>query len=273
MTVHNDGPTPDPGPVTVTDTLPAGLTFASGTADGWACAAAGTAVTCERDGDFAVDATDVITLTVDVGAKAYPTVSNTAEVSTPSNDTDPADDTSTIESPVDGSAVLTIDKSLDSQKGDKAVWEITVTNDGPTETTKAIRVTDKLPKGLKYVSATGEGWDCSARGRVVTCDYDGALAVDESASIKITTTITVDDGSEIVNVATVEGGNKAVDSGVLSDDATATAPSAEDDNGLIPDTGGPALWLLLAGLLSVLGGGVLVARRRPKSPQVVGKHL
>ncbi|WP_456695174.1 isopeptide-forming domain-containing fimbrial protein [Aeromicrobium sp. P5_D10] len=269
LTVHNDGTTPDPGPISVTDELPAGLKFVSGTADNWACAANGQKVTCDRDGALAVDATDVIKLTVDVGAKAYPSVTNTAVVSTPSNDIDPVNDKSTIESPVDGSAMLTIDKSLDKQKGDEAVWSIVVTNEGPTETTKAIRVTDKLPKGLKFVSAQGEGWDCSAAGRTVTCDYDGALAVDQSAEIQITTKITVDDGSEIVNVATVEGGNKAAESGVLSDDATAVAPEAE---GLIPDTGGPALWLLLAGLLGVFGGGVLVTRRRPKAPQSAGRH-
>lgn len=271
LSVHNDGPTADPGPVKVTDDLPAGLTFVSGTADGWGCAAQGKLVTCERDGALAVDATEVITLKVDVGAKAYPSVSNTAIVSTPSNDTDPGDNTSTVESPVDGSAVLTIDKSLDDQDGDTAVWSIVVTNEGPTETTKSIKVTDKLPKGLKFVSAKGDGWDCSAAGRTVTCDRDAPLAVGDSAEILVTTKITLDDGSEIVNVASVEGGNKAVDSGVLSDDATAVAPEAD---GLIPDTGGPALWLLLAGLLSVFGGGLLVSRRRaPKAQQSAGRHL
>lgn len=265
LTVHNDGPTPDPGPIAVTDELPTGLTFVSGTAEGWTCAAEAQLVTCDREGDFAVDETEVITLKVDVDAKAYPSVINTAIVTTPSDDTDPEDNSSTITTPVDGSAVLTIDKSLDHQDGDQAVWSIQVTNEGPTETTKRIRVTDKLPKGLKFVSAEGDGWTCS-NGQTVTCDFDGALAVGETVEILITTKITIEDGSEIVNVATVEGGNKVAESGVLSDDATAVAPEAD---GQIPDTGGPMLWLLLAGLIGVFGGSALVIRRRPK----VGRHL
>ena len=46
LEVTNTGPTPDPGPVTVTDTLPPGVTYVSATGDGVACDATGQTVTC-----------------------------------------------------------------------------------------------------------------------------------------------------------------------------------------------------------------------------------
>lgn len=276
LTVGNQGPTADPGVVTVTDQLPAGLTYVAAKATGWECGAVQQLVTCTRTGSFAVDASEAIVLTVGVGAAAYPSVVNTAQVASPAVDTDPSDNASSVPSVVAGSSLLSIDKSLDEQDGRQAVWSIKVTNKGPTVTTAPIVVTDDLPKTLSFVSATGDGWTCSEAARVVTCTYAGPLAVGATATISVTTKIIVDDGSTVTNVASVDGGN-SVDDGsgsndpgegqTVSDDATVTAPGVDSD-GLIPDTGGVALWLLLAGLALVAAGGVLVTRRRPSG----GKH-
>ncbi len=46
ITVSNSGLTEDPGPLTVTDTLPTGLTYRSTTGAGWSCMATGQVVTC-----------------------------------------------------------------------------------------------------------------------------------------------------------------------------------------------------------------------------------
>jgi uncharacterized repeat protein (TIGR01451 family)/fimbrial isopeptide formation D2 family protein/LPXTG-motif cell wall-anchored protein len=274
LTVHNAGPTADPGVVTVTDQLPAGLTYVSGTAAGWTCDEVAGLVTCDRAGDFAMDATEQIVLTVTVGAEAYPSVSNTATVASPADDTDPDNNVSTVTDPVAGTAVLAIDKKLVSNKGDDAVWSIAVTNNGPTETTAPIVVTDKLPAGLKYVDAAGTGWVCDHVGRAITCTYASTLAVDGTASIRIKTTITAKDGEEIVNVASVSGGDASganTDDGGdgATDDATVTAPDAS--GGLLPDTGGAELWVLLVGLMVMAGGGFFVTRRRPGTPR--GRHL
>lgn len=42
---------------------------------------------------------------------------------------------------------------------------------GPTYST--VEVTDTLPEGFNFVSATGDNWNCSAVGQEVTCVYDG----------------------------------------------------------------------------------------------------
>lgn len=271
MTVHNGGPTADPGPITVTDQLPAGLTFVSGAADGWSCGEAAGLVTCTSDAGLAVDETEQVTLNLNVGAAAYPNITNAAQVTSEAEDLDPANNVSTVTDPVAGSSVLTIDTSRTYSKGTKAVWSIVVANTGPTETTAPITVTDKLPSGLEYVSADGAGWVCKVPGRTITCVFDGLLALGETASIRVVTTITADDGSEIVNEASAVGGN-ATGGGAIDpvvDDATVTAPSSHGLGALLPNTGGPVWWLLLAGLGCLGGGALVLTRRRP----VRGKHV
>jgi uncharacterized repeat protein (TIGR01451 family)/fimbrial isopeptide formation D2 family protein len=266
LTVRNDGPTADPGVVTVTDRLPAGLTYVSATAAGWACGSAEQVVTCTRDGSLAVDASETIALTVDVAAAAYPTVVNTASVTSASVDTDPDDNTSSASARVAGSAVLTIQKSLKAHDAEHATWSIVVANTGPTETVAPVVVTDALPKGLALKAAKGEGWTCAPSGRTVTCTHAGTMAVGQQAELVVDTDVTLTDGSEIVNVASVVGGDESRGGKVMSNGASVTAPDVKDEqdgigpDGLLPDTGGPAFWLLLAGLALVLGGATMVRR-------------
>jgi uncharacterized repeat protein (TIGR01451 family) len=77
--VANNGPSGATGQVTVTDTLPAGLSYASGSGTNWSCGAAGQDVTCTHPGLNGASLPD-ITLTVDVAAAAAPSVTNTASV-------------------------------------------------------------------------------------------------------------------------------------------------------------------------------------------------
>ena len=62
VTVRNAGPTDDPGPVTVSDTLPAALQPVGATGDGWACATAGQVVTCTRSSGLAKGASSELQL-------------------------------------------------------------------------------------------------------------------------------------------------------------------------------------------------------------------
>lgn len=81
LTVKNNGPQSASGTITVTDTLPTGLTYVSASGTGWACGAAGAVVTCTNAGPVASGVTmNVITLTVAVAAGAVPSVTNTASV-------------------------------------------------------------------------------------------------------------------------------------------------------------------------------------------------
>ena len=73
--LFNNGVTSS-GAITVTDTLPAGLTFVSAIGASWTCAAAGQVVTCTTSASIPGN----ITLTVTPNAGAAPSVTNTAVV-------------------------------------------------------------------------------------------------------------------------------------------------------------------------------------------------
>jgi MSHA biogenesis protein MshQ len=79
LTVSNGGPNAETGPITVTDTLPSGLSLVSASGAGWTCGSAGKVVTCSHPGPLDVSASlPPITLTVAVAASG--SMTNTASV-------------------------------------------------------------------------------------------------------------------------------------------------------------------------------------------------
>lgn len=78
-TVTNNGPSAEPGPITITDTLAQGLVFDAASA-GWTCTATTTTVTCTRTGSLAVNASASLTLTVHADPVASGSFSNTVTV-------------------------------------------------------------------------------------------------------------------------------------------------------------------------------------------------
>lgn len=92
MIATNNGPNSDPGPITITDTLPVGLTYVGGSA-GWACSAAGQDVTCTQTGALANGASTTLTITATVDAGASGTITNTATVGGQTNDISQANNT------------------------------------------------------------------------------------------------------------------------------------------------------------------------------------
>ncbi|HLA70542.1 MAG TPA: hypothetical protein VK624_03460 [Steroidobacteraceae bacterium] len=82
--------------VTVTDTLPAGLTYNSATGTGWTCAAVAQVVTCTHPPLLNEGASHPpITLTVNVLESAAASVTNSVTVSTPSFDSNATNNTAT----------------------------------------------------------------------------------------------------------------------------------------------------------------------------------
>lgn len=93
------GPTTDS--ITVTDTIPTGLTFISANGTNWTCSATGQALTCTYNGPALAPGAfaPTITLRVNVTSAAAPGVTNTATVTTP-GDTNPRNNTDTNNTPV-----------------------------------------------------------------------------------------------------------------------------------------------------------------------------
>jgi len=82
ITVQNIGGLSMSGTITVTDTLPAGMSYLSGTGTGWSCSAITGGATCTNPGPLGAGASSVITLTVNTTAGgSFPFASNLATVS------------------------------------------------------------------------------------------------------------------------------------------------------------------------------------------------
>ncbi len=108
IVVSNQGPSDEDNTVTVTDTLPAGLTYVSGGGAGWTCAAAGQTVTCTNSASLPVgQAYPDLVITVLPDMSAVPTVTNTASVSSATFDNQSANNTDS-----DPTNVLDLDPSL-----------------------------------------------------------------------------------------------------------------------------------------------------------------
>jgi len=70
VSIVNAGTAATTGALTVTDTLPTGMTFVSGTGAGWSCSASGQKVTCANPESLAAGASTTLTLTVAIGGSA-----------------------------------------------------------------------------------------------------------------------------------------------------------------------------------------------------------
>jgi uncharacterized repeat protein (TIGR01451 family) len=123
-----------------------------------------------------------------------------------------------------GAADLAITK-LDSPDpvaaGTALTYTIQVRNFGP-DTATGVTVTDQLPKGVDFISATTTAGNCARKGRKVTCAIGqvGVPTIDYSVPPTVTITVVPRQIGVISNTATVKGGQK--DPVASNDKATAT---------------------------------------------------
>ena len=300
LTVTNVGSGPTSGPITVTDTLPTGLTYASASGSGWSCTG-GATVSCINNSVLPVGAFTSIALRVDVSSGATAVTVNTATVATAgdpnaTNNTasDPTNvmggsgqDTPGTTTPTStptqglqptptrtpmlaltptptgaptltltptptrtpmlaltptptGAPTLTLtatptrtptlaltptptrtptltptntpapppDLVLDKRHsgsfraGQTGTYTLTVTNVGSGPTSGPITVTDTLPTGLTYASASGSGWSCTG-GATVRCINNSALPAGVFTTIALRVNVSSVAAALTVNTATV----------------------------------------------------------------------
>ena len=225
LTARNNGPQSAAGTITVSDTLPAGLTYVSATGTGWTCSNASGTVTCTRSGPVTSGTTlPAITLTVAVGAAAAPSVTNTATVASNTTfDPDSTDNSSSVTSAVTLPTDLTIAQSQTGNftQGQSGSYSITVTNSGGVASSGTITVTDTLPAGLTPGTATGTGWTCNTAGQTVTCTRADALSGGSSyPAISVPVTVAPNSALSLTNTASVSGGNDSNTGNNSSSDPT-----------------------------------------------------
>jgi uncharacterized repeat protein (TIGR01451 family) len=233
LTVSNVGTAATTGTITVTDTLPNGLGFVSGTGAGWSCLANGQVVTCTNAGPIATNnGTSTIALTVSVAAAAVPSVSNMATVSTAGDSNaanNSASDPTMVAPPAAPDLALAITPNPASfTVGTNGVYTLTVSNVGNGATTGTITVTDTLPNGLGFVSSTGTGWSCSANAQIVTCTNAGPIAANNGMSaVMLTVSVAAVAVPGVTNMASVStaGDNNAANNSASN--PTTVNPAAQ----------------------------------------------
>ena len=271
LTVTNNGPTEDPGAVTVTDTLPTGLSYVSATGTGWSCAGSGQVVTCTWAGAYAAGATSQITLNVTVLPTAVGGLTNTATVMGTATDPVIENNTST-----DSVNVLPLVDLRLTKKGSPVdanghiIWTLSVSNGGPNIAPGPIVVTDPLPETLQYISFSGSGWVCAQAGQTVTCTYSADLGVNRVAPDLLLTTRVAPGtpaGTNITNTASVQLPNGVlVDTNHGNNTSTASqkvpAKPVTPSKPLAPTGADVVRFILMALVLGGVGIVMVVYSRR-----------
>ncbi|WP_332644775.1 COG1361 S-layer family protein [Aeromicrobium sp.] len=196
--------------VTVTDVLPAGVTFLNSAPD---CTNAGGTLTCAM-GDLLAGQTVPLVIQVEVPADfAGNTLVNTATVSSPTSfDPDQSNNKATATTTVKRQADLAVTKvckpDTSAPAGTEAFCDIHVDNLGPSDA-KDVQLTDVLtsatPFELVSVTASPSG-TCAptSSGAVttvtVTCDL-GTEPAGGRTTVRVT--VTADDAAEVNDVASV----------------------------------------------------------------------
>lgn len=216
VTVTNLGPDAATN-VVVTDTLPAGATFGSATPDQGSCGEAAGVVTCSLGG---ISSGSSVNITIIITPTSTGTAVNTVSVTGDENDPDSnnnSDTENTAVDPVPQNADLTIAKSDSPDPiivNQQLTYTLTVSNTGPDTATNVV-VTDTLPAGAAFGSATAEQGSCGEAAGVVTCNL-GNIADGDSVIVTIVVTPTVVGNN--VNSASVIGDVNDPDPGDNSDD-------------------------------------------------------
>jgi len=198
VTATNRGPSPATG-IVVQDALPAGLTLDSATPSrGTYDPATGTWTI----GDLALSTSATLTLVASVDATGA--LVNTAKKAAQTEvDPNPLNDQASVSLNATATADIGVGKAmspLTPAVGQEVTFTVTATNHGPSPATGAV-VTDQLPAGLTFVSATASQGTYDASSGAWTV---GNLAASRSALLSVTALVTA--GGQFTNTASRTAG-------------------------------------------------------------------
>jgi uncharacterized repeat protein (TIGR01451 family) len=169
-------------------------------------------------GSLAPSATQTFTITVHINPAATGPVINTATVTAtnPTEDTNPANNSSTATTTVQRLADLGITKTAPAtaNEGTDVSYTLTVTNNGPSASSGGT-VRDELPAGVTFVSASA---GCTNAAGVVTCSFGTLLP---GVSVTFSITLHIAGCGAISNTATVTATSPTEDIVLSNNAATA----------------------------------------------------
>jgi len=261
----NNGPSDADNPQ-VSITLPGSLEFVSGSGNGFSCSASGLVVTCSRAAALAVGETftslNLVTKVVDV---ASGNVTITPRITSIVDDPNPNNNQESVVPPItiSAGADLQITQTSPTQVAvseQEVVFNLSATNNGPSDANNGVSVTYVLPAGFEYVSAvpTGANWQaCTTSGSVatgitITCNNPANYASGRTDPIAITVkapqaTSQIDSYNLIANIAPI-GGNP-------------TDPISANNQSTLPISVGPD------------GAGLSISKSRSPNPVAEGQLI
>ncbi|MGH8278142.1 MAG: hypothetical protein ACRETQ_01040 [Gammaproteobacteria bacterium] len=247
--------------LTLTDALPAGMTFVSDTVSGGSCSGT-TTVTCTLP-SLAPQATwqpsITVTATTAGSIQDTATVLGNQPLPTPAHNT--ATTTTTVTAPqVALSLTYTGPNGITVNSGQSLVYALTVTNTDKTNPANNLTLTTTLVAGVSVVSDAAAGGSCTTSDSSVTCTL-ATLAAGATWTPSLTVSVSSSDAGQtvITDAATV----KASNSNTASITASVTVASAPppppppSGGGSSGGGGGSLAWLEL-----LLLSGMAVARAR-----------
>jgi uncharacterized repeat protein (TIGR01451 family) len=185
LDVGNNGPEDATG-VVLSDVLPAGVSPASVETSQGTCSGT-TTVSCALDTLAVGDGAEVVITAV---ATAAGTLLDTASVTSAGDDPDPSNNNASVTVRVytgqEPRADLSLTKRANFDRvsvGAQLTYELTVGNAGP-DAAPGVVVTDPLPPGLQFISATASQGDCSGTDTIV-CNL-GTVASGAGATVTVT---------------------------------------------------------------------------------------
>lgn len=230
LQISNGDAGPATTPITVTDTVPVGVTITSVVPEpgaGFSCTTAGQVVSCTTEKDLR--AMSSFSVTVNVVFATPGSKTNTAVVRSPADlDTRDNEDSVTTEVAAPPAPDLTLAKGGPDSVvvGDPGAYVLTVTNSGNAATVGTITVVDALPAGVTTSSAALLGSGCAlTAAQQVTCTSTATLA--PNGTVAFTIPVTFGTVGDKVNTATVSGGGE--------DDTDNNGASKTTQVGGIPD--------------------------------------
>jgi len=212
-------------PITITDTLPQGLTLTTATTNpstafpqgNWtSCTQNGQVVTCTFSNQLAGGASTSVNIAVVASNTAVSPSLNTAIVSTYGQQNKQSNQTSTNIVTVALSATKTASAAsfnIGPNSSTTQSFTLGVTNTGTGPTVGDVTVSDTLPAGVTLdvtPAVTGAGYSCSAVGQVVSCTITTILQPSSANSVSIV--LPVDVSSTVA--------------GTISNTATFTTPGS-----------------------------------------------
>jgi len=265
LNVSNVGSNPivAPNPITVTNTLGAGVVNVTASGTNWnitiSSPTSPNTITATYTGPYPVapgQSLPPITISGILTAAAVPGVLCSATVSTP-GDSNPSNDTSTVTIPVTqpSGVDLAISKTnlggTSAQVGQATSFNLVVSNVGtsPVVAPNPIIVTNVLPVGLSNVSATGTNWAITLSSptspNTITATYTGPYPVNPGQSlppITITGTFTSAAVPSVTCSATVRTpGDTNPANNTATDTVQVTGPGPNLSIGLTTPNGTPVL--------------------------------